>query len=109
MARKLNLVIDQGTTFSYTIYLNDANGSPQDLSDFTARSQLRKSYGSTSYTAFTTYVGGPAGSVTISLSAAQTSTLKAGRYVYDIEMVNTNLTVSRLAEGIVTVNPEVTR
>jgi hypothetical protein len=109
MARKLNLVIDQGTTFSYTIYLNDTNGMPQDLSDYTGRAQMRKSYGSTSYTAFTVAVGGAAGSVTVSLSATQTATLKAGRYVYDVEMVNVNNTVSRLAEGIVTVNPEVTR
>ena len=109
MARKLNLSIDQGTTFSYTIYLNDSNGSPQDLSDFTGRAQLRKSYGSTSYTAFTVLVGGAAGTVTVSLTATQTAALKSGRYVYDIEMVNVNNTVSRLAEGIVTVNPEVTR
>lgn len=108
MARQLNLFIDQGSTFSYTFYLNDTNGVPQDLSAFTARSQLRKTYTSMTAVSFTALVGGPAGTITLSLSATQTAALKAGRYVYDVELVNGSV-VSRLAEGIITVNPEVTK
>lgn len=107
MARKLNLTIDQGTTFNYTIYLNDANGAPQDLSSFTGRAQMRKHYASTTGKSFTVAVG-VNGTVTMSMNAASTSNTVPGRYVYDLELVNGSV-VTRLAEGIVTVTPEVTK
>ena len=50
------------------------------------------------------------GEISITLTAAQTANVKAGRYVYDLELVNSNTTtVERVVEGIVTVYPEVTR
>lgn len=109
MATVNNLVIDQGTTFSLTITVADSNGNPLDLTGYTLRAQLRKSYGSTSYTNFTTASATPSdGELTISLTAAQTSGLRAGRYVYDIEIDNEG-EVTRVLEGIITVTPEVTR
>lgn len=110
MATVKNLVIDQGTTYSLTITVSDATGLPVNLTGYTLRSQLRKSYGATSYTAFTTSSETPAsGELTISLTATQTSALKPGRYVYDVEIVDTNSAVTRVLEGIITVTPEVTR
>ena len=113
MATIKNLVIDQGTTFSLTVTVSDANVNPLNLTGYTVRAQMRKSYGATSYTAFAVIVGSPptAGEVIISLTAAQTTGLKAGRYVYDIEIVSPapDSVVSRVLEGIVTITPEVTR
>lgn len=114
MAPVKHLIIDQGTTFSLTITVADANGNPLNLTGYTMRSQLRKSYGSSSYTAFTVT---PAtnlttGELTISLTDTQTSNLKAGRYVYDVEIVSPisdGSEVLRVLEGIITVTPEVTR
>jgi hypothetical protein len=48
------------------------------------------------------------GEITLSLTPTQTSALKAGRYVYDVEMAAPHETV-RVMEGIITVTPEVTR
>ena len=48
------------------------------------------------------------GEVTISLTAVQTSAIKAGRYVYDIEITGDGETL-RVLEGIVVINPEVTK
>ena len=45
MANLRNLTIDQGSTFSISIELSDANDNPLDLSDYTIHAQLRKSYG----------------------------------------------------------------
>lgn len=114
MATVKNLVIDQGTTFSLTITVADANGNEIDLDGYTARAQLRKSYGATSYTAFTVTVAEDTttGELTISLTDTQTSALKAGRYVYDVEIVAPvadGSPVTRVLEGIITVTPEVTR
>lgn len=109
MATIQNLYIDQGTTFSLTITINDQYGDVKNLTDYTAAAQLRKSYYSSTATDFTAEITGPTdGEVTISLTAAQTSGLKAGRYVYDIEIESTEETL-RVLEGIIVVNPEVTK
>ena len=49
------------------------------------------------------------GTITLDLSATQTSALKAGRYVYDVELVSNTATVERIVEGIVTIYPEATK
>ena len=108
MATVNNIVIDQGTTFTTTITLTTDDGSAKDLTDYTVSSQIRKSYYTSTYTAFTTTKVDLAGEITLSLTATQTSALKAGRYVYDLEITSSEETV-RVIEGIVTVTPEVTR
>ena len=49
------------------------------------------------------------GEITMSLPANTTANIKSGRYLFDLETVDTNGTVSRVLEGIITVTPEVTR
>lgn len=109
MATIQNLYIDQGTTFSLTITISDQFGDVKNLTDYTVAAQLRKSYYSSTATDFTADVSAPTdGEVTISLTAAQTSALKAGRYVYDIE-IESEVETLRVLEGIIVVNPEVTK
>ena len=108
MATKANLVIDQGATFSVDLDLTDENGDVIDLSGYTANSQIRKWYTSTTSYPFTASVNSSAGIITLSMTAIQTANLTAGRYVYDVE-ISDNSTVSRVIEGIVTVTPNVTR
>ena len=110
MAAVSNLAIDQGTTFSVTITVTDDTGSARNLTNYTARSHMRKSYYTTANTAFTANLLNPTdGTITLDLSATQTSALKAGRYVYDVELVSNTLTVERIVEGIVTIYPEATK
>ena len=108
MATVQNITIDQGTTFSLTITLTNDDGTAKVLTDYTVAAQLRKSYYTNTYTDFTTAKVNLTGEITISLTATQTSALKAGRYVYDVEIASSSETV-RVLEGIVTVTPEVTR
>jgi hypothetical protein len=109
MAQVQNLYIDQGTTFSLSITVNDQNGDLKDLSDYTAAAQMRKSYYTNTAIDFTADVTSPEdGEVTISLTADETSAVKAGRYVYDIE-ISSELETVRVLEGIVVINPEVTK
>jgi len=108
MATKANLVIDQGATFSADLSLTDDNGDVMNLNGYTANSQMRKWYTSSNSVAFTTDINVTAGSITLSLTATQTSNLVAGRYVYDVE-VTENGVISRVVEGIVTVTPNATR
>jgi hypothetical protein len=109
MAQVQNIYIDQGTTFSFAIEVSDQYGDAKDLSDYTAASQMRKSFYTNTAIDFTAAVTSPLdGEVTISLTAEETSEIKAGRYVYDIEVVSDEETI-RVLEGIVVVNPEVTK
>jgi len=108
MATIENIVIDQGQTFSFSLTLSNTDGTAKDLSDYTVTSQMRKSYYTSTATDFTTAKVDLTGEITISLSATETSAIKAGRYVYDVEIASSVETL-RILEGIVTVTPEVTK
>lgn len=109
MATKANLVIDQGSTYSVTLDLTDENGDVLNLNNYTANSQIRKWYtSSTPAATFTTSINAASGELELSLTANQTSNLVAGRYVYDVEL-DQNGVISRIVEGIVTVTPQVTK
>ena len=105
-----NLTMDQGATFStvITVYQND---SILDLAGYSAAAQVRKSYSSSSSTAFTTAIDSTTstGKITLSLTSAQTAALEEGRYVYDVEVTSTDSTVTRVLQGTVTVSPNATR
>jgi hypothetical protein len=105
-----NLYLEQGTTFTTNIEIDDVYGSTYDLTGFTVSSQMRKSYYSSSPTAtFSSDVNANTGTITLSLSADITANIAAGRYVYDATITNTNQEVIRILEGIVDVSPRVTR
>lgn len=111
MAVKVNLSIDQGSTFATTFNLtNEDTGEILNLSTYTAAGQIRKHYTSSNAVSFVCTVNTVTGVLAASLTANTTKTLSAGRYVYDIELTEaTSGAISRIVEGIVTVNPEVTR
>ena len=110
MADFVELTLDQGATFNSIITVRDENGVAQNLVGFIARSQMRKSYYSSSKKEFTVTVSQPNnGQITMSMSAANTANITPGRYVYDVEMEDAAGVVTRIFEGIVTVLPNVTR
>lgn len=108
MAARVNIILDQGTTFNTEFSFTDDNDEPIDFSTYTANSQMRKSYTSNTAYSFTVSLANN-GLITLSMNAATTSTISAGRYMYDLEVQDTANTRSRLVEGMVTVTPEITR
>lgn len=110
MAVVANITLDQGSNFDSTIDVEDVNGNAADLTSYTARGQIRKTYTSTSAVSFTASVtNASAGTIGISLTGTQTGNMKAGRYVYDVEVVSSGGNVTRVVEGQVEVMPRVTR
>jgi hypothetical protein len=105
------LFLEQGTTFTTNITLDDIDGVPYDLTDVTAKSQIRKSYYSANTTAeFTVTINTPTdGTILLLLDASTTANIAAGRYVYDVAIKDTANTVTRVLEGIVNVIPQVTK
>ena len=112
MAMISNLTIDQGASFKAEIDVKDADGDALDLTGFTGAGQMRKTYASSTATNFTVEFKSPrtTGTLTISLTATQTNAIKAGRYVYDVEITKTaDAEVTRVVEGQIDVTPGVTR
>ena len=108
----LNQEIDQGSTFSKQITVYETDGSTiQNLTGYTAASQIRKNYTSTAYTTILATIQTPAtnGVIVMSLTAVQTAALKSGRYVYDLQITAADTTVTIVLEGIITIKPEVTK
>lgn len=105
------LTVDQGSTFESTIDLVTDDGAVINVAGYVFTGQIRKSYYSTNPTAnlTLTIVDAANGNVKVSMSAATTANIKAGRYLYDIKMVDTSSSVTRLVEGIITITPQVTR
>ncbi len=112
MAAIANLTLDQGATFNSDVTVKDANGNAFNLTGYTASAKMAKGYASTKTRKVITCVvnGDPTtGIVTMSLTADQTSDCEEGRYVYDLEILQTSSsTITRVIEGVITVRPQVT-
>ena len=110
MAGFAELTIEQGANYSTTITVNSATGSPQNLISYSAASQLRKSYYSSSATDFAVTITNAAnGEITMAMTAANTANLTPGRYVYDLLITSPLSVKTRVVEGIATILPSVTR
>ena len=112
MAAYVELYMDQGANFKNVINLtDDVTNSSVSLLNYNVRSQMRRSYYSINASAdiVCTITDSSNGEITMSLGSANTSNIKAGRYLFDLETVDGNGIVSRVIEGIITVTPQVTR
>lgn len=109
MAMTAYLDIDQGSDFVAEFTLENDDNTPMDLTGFVVYSQFRKSYGSTTgHTFVTAIINALTGKLSIGLTGVESSAIKPGRYLYDIEIVGLNVK-TRVVEGILTINPEITR
>lgn len=108
----VNLTVNQGSTFSIDFNLKDENNDYIDLTGYNAVGLFARNYYSTT-TSYSLNAEIPVGSETVglvrlSLSAIETSALKAGRYVYTVNITNdTQTSTDRYIEGVLTVNPGV--
>ena len=110
MAAFSEITIEQGASFNSSLTVEDVYGNPINLTGYTASSMMRKSYHSTSAIIITADVTGTSnGEITLSMTSSNTSTITAGRYVYDVIVNDGANTVTRVVEGIATVLPSVTR
>jgi predicted deacetylase len=110
VAAYTELNIEQYATFSTTVNVLDSQGDAVNLYGYTAASQIRKSYYSTTANSFTAAVTGIAnGEITLSMTAANTANLSSGRYLYDLVITSPESVKTRVVEGIVNVLPGVTQ
>ena len=114
MAQYEEFSIDQGADVAIEIHCIDPDtNSAKDLTGYDVAAKLKKTYTSDSdgTLSFTAIVAEPPedGLLYLTLTNTQTDSLRAGRYVYDVELTSSAGDVTRVLEGIVTVTPTVTR
>ena len=105
-----NFILEQGATFNRILTLKE-NNSAMNLTNYTVASKMRSTHDSgTVVGTFTcTISDATAGEITMQMTNSTTAAIEEGIYVYDLEITNSAGTVTRLMEGNITVNPEVTR
>jgi len=103
LSAKYNLVCDQATTFNFQFQiLNDS--TPWDLTGYTGTMTVRPFVGATTTTVVASTANGSmvltplTGQITVTLSAAVTGAITAGRYSYDLVLDSGSVT-TRLLEG----------
>ena len=105
-----NITIEQGYDFDTSFQLEDTRtNEPLYLVGATCEAQLRKSYTSSTKVSFAASVSdAETGLISITMTAAKTVSLKPGRYVYDVKIVNAGKDY-KAVEGTALVRPGVTR
>ena len=117
---------EQGSTFSLTVSYKDSSDTAIDVSSQTARMQVRRSELSSKKLldigvgnvtgpsdvagtgGITMNASGVTGNINVSVDAATMANVPAGRFFYDLELVD-GTTVTRLIKGRFTNDGEVTR
>lgn len=106
--------IEQGATFTRTFTWLDENDDPYDITGYTARMQIRlKKESPSTIASLTTENGGvtitgASGIIAVTISASDTAAMDFKTAFYDLELINGS-TVTRLLEGEVELDKEVTR
>ena len=112
MAKRQDYTVDQGSIFSFVINVLDSNQLARDLTNYSARGQIRRHHSSSTAIDFVaTVTDAPNGEITVSLSAEDSAVLTGeARYVYDIEIYDNSspVNVERVQEGQLYISPRVT-
>lgn len=124
-AGKYNFTIEQGTTVNFEIEYKDSDNQPVDLTSYKSRMQIKdKPGGSTTYLTLKSYTTNeePAdktglshehagsGKIKVYLSAYSSSLLDFNKGFYDLEIAtnDSHPVVTRILQGTVTLDKEVT-
>ena len=112
---RVDLALYRGATFDTTVTWLDSDGDPVDLTGYTATFRAgRTRYGSTTVQVLALATGGDgitlggvAGTIAVTATAAQTRLIPPGAYRYQLEVTSAGGTVSRIQHGRILVSPEV--
>ena len=126
-AGKYSFAIEQGSTVDFEIAYKDSNSNPIDLTGYQARMQIKDAAGgSTTYITLSSSLEADgtglnlsgseginpltSGTIGVFISANSSSAFDFNKAVYDIELISgsTYPVVTRLLQGTVTLDKEVT-
>ena len=100
----VNLRLEKGTDFEATFNVTQSDDSILQLNNFSAVAKIRKHPTATVSKSFSTTITAAIGEIKISMSAANTSTLTAGRNYYDVVITeSTTGKITKAFEGMIMV------
>ena len=111
-----HFIIEQGATFGQTLTLKDSSDTLVNLTGYSSAEMDLRDTPDASATILTLTtannriaLGGTAGTVTLSISAADTANMAVGDGHYDLEIVNSAGNVYRILEGTFSVRGNTSR
>ncbi len=112
-AAQVDLCLEQGASWDTQIVW-EADGTPVDLTGWTARMMLRTTAEAASptvslSTAMSTMTALSNGTIGLSYSAISSAAITAATYLYDLEVQSPSGNVRRLMQGRAVVSREITR
>ena len=105
-----NITINTGEYFSRDFYLDNIDGTPLNLTGYTAASQIRKHPESVNATADfkVGFIDRANGRIRVSLATTTTRLVKPGRYVWDVMFTDSSNKKSIVIEGNVLATQDIT-
>jgi hypothetical protein len=103
LSAKYNLVCDQATTFNFQFQIKN-DSTPWNLTGYTGVMTVRPFVGATTTTVVASTANGRmvltelTGRINITIDAATTAAIAAGRYAYDL-VLDSGAEVTRILEG----------
>jgi len=111
MAGWVELLLDQGTDFNASIVLtDDATGNPMNLVGYTANSAAKASIAQANASFYfqCSFSDAPNGNLQMALTSANSANIKPGRYYFDVKLNSPANIKTRVIEGIITNDGQVT-
>jgi hypothetical protein len=110
MSIRDNFTVDAGGTLVRTYVYTTEEGTPVDLTDYTAKAQVRHSSKGTLILEAEPTIDTETATITMTWTPAQTKALVDSNYVYGLEVATEDeADVIVLATGVVTVNQEIVK
>jgi hypothetical protein len=115
--QSLPISLYQGDDWASLITVNNCDGSPFDLTNYTAQGQIRQGPADQNWWISATFTcaivpvqsGQTPNQISISLTNAQTALLRNLNYVWDLQVTSPDGIITTVVGGTVSVTPEVTR
>lgn len=112
MADVYSFSIDQGADFFLNVQYKDSAGTAINLTGYTAAMQFRAVASNVTALNLTSSSGititAATGTLAIHITAAQTATLAASLYQYELEITSSAGIITRLVQGVASVNAQLT-
>ena len=104
----VNIVIPQGANFSEVFTSTETDGTATNLAGYSGSAKIKKFPSSNSSTSFNVGITSAVGEVAIALTSGKTTSIKPGRYYYDVVLTSSTGLVSRMVEGMALVTAGIT-
>ena len=108
-ALQYDLTIEQGSEYRLEAPVLNLDGQPQDMAGWTVRGQIRQTVSDATAIDLGDHLSLSDSTLTISIPSAVSSAWAWTEGVYDVELIDPALQVTRFLSGRVLVSPEITR